>query len=126
MGEFQMSEILLTAAQSLLGLMLLAGLRMTGPAAALLFGLFAGQLILPEVIAAHPQLLFGLTARQIHPLFSILYLTSAAAVFAQNPGQLSWLIRKSRNQEVPGDPDPERTPYCGRCKYRLAARRRAA
>ena len=126
MGEFQMSEILLTAAQSLLGLMLLAGLRMTGPAAALLFGLFAGQLILPEVIAAHPLLLFGLTARQIHPVFSMLYLTSAAAVFAQNPGQLPWLIRKSRNQAVPGDSDPERTPYCGRCKYRLAARRRAA
>jgi cation:H+ antiporter len=126
MGDFQMAEILLTAGQSLLGLMLLAGLRMTGTAAALLFGLFAGQLILPEVIAAHPHLLLGLTARQIHPLFSILYITSAAAVFAQNPGQLTWLIRRSRKQPGPDEPEPERTPHCARCKYRLATRNHAA
>jgi cation:H+ antiporter len=126
MGDFQMAEILLTAGQSLLGLMLLAGLRMTGTSAALLFGMFAGQLILPQVIAAHPQMLFGLNAGQIHPLFSILYITAAAAVFAQNPGQIAWLLRRSRKEAGPGDTDPERTPYCVRCKYRAAARKSVA
>jgi cation:H+ antiporter len=126
MGDFQMSEVLLTAGQSLLGLMLLAGLRMTGSAAVLLFSLFAGQLILTEVMAAHPQLFSGFSARQIHPLFSILYIISAAAVFAQNPGQLPWLFRRSRDRSVPCDPEPERTPYCSSCKFRLAARKRTA
>jgi cation:H+ antiporter len=123
MGDFQMAEILLTAGQSLLGLMLLAGLTMGGTAAALLFGLFAGQLILPEVVASHPNLLFGLKASQIHPLFSILYITSAATVFAQNPRQLAWLMRRARKQaDRLDEPAPERTPFCARCKYRAAAR----
>ncbi len=123
MGDFQMAEILLTAGQSLLGLMLLAGLSMTGTSAALLFGLFAGQLLLPGIVAAHPGLLFGLEASQIHPLFSILYITSSAAVFAQHPGQLLWLARRARKDvESPEEPAPERTPYCARCKYRAAAR----
>jgi hypothetical protein len=126
LANFQMSEILLTAGQSLLGLMLLAGLRLTGAGAALLFGLFAGQLALPAIIASHPGLLFGLDAAQIHPVFSILYITSAAAVFAQNPGQLRWLIGMSRKAECESGPEPERTPYCSKCTYRLAARKRAA
>jgi cation:H+ antiporter len=127
MGEFQMAEILLTAAQSLLGVMLLAGLRMTASAAALLFGLFAGQLILPEVIGPHSRLFFGLTPGQIHPFFSLLYVTAAAAVFAQNPGQLRWLLQQLRRPACrPDELEPERTPFCARCRYRLAARRRAA
>lgn len=124
MGQFQMAEILLTAAQSLLGLMLLAGLRLTWGGALLLFGLFTGQLILPEVVTAHPQFLFGLSPQQIHPIFSLLYVTSAAALFAQNPRHVGWLARRMRGEESCAfdELEPEHSPHCARCRFRLAAR----
>ena len=49
MNAGQMHEILLTAAQSLLGIVLLAALRLSLGQVLLLFGLFLGQLLLPEL-----------------------------------------------------------------------------
>lgn len=85
MGSFQMHEILLTAAQSLLGVVMLASLRLSWRGAVLLFVLFSGQLILPSVITAFPSISLGLTADKIHPLFSMLYLIAAVALFIKQP-----------------------------------------
>ena len=132
MDNFQMHEILLTAAQSLLGVVLLASMRFTVNGGLLLFGLFAGQLILPEVIERLPGgAPFGLTPQQIHPVFSLLYLVAAITLFAQQPRML--LALKAGLQTAPaegdlprpanGSPadDPRRdfrTPYCRSCRWR--------
>jgi len=52
MGSFQMSEIMLTAAQSLLAVLLVAGLRLGAGGALVLCGLFFGQFILPAFFGA--------------------------------------------------------------------------
>ncbi|MEN6537497.1 MAG: sodium:calcium antiporter [Bryobacteraceae bacterium] len=88
MSSGQMSELLLTAAQSLFAVVLLAGLRLSIGNAILLFGLFIGQFILPLFSPMFPGLAFGLDARQIHPVFSIVYCAVAAALFLQQPKQV--------------------------------------
>lgn len=93
MGNGQMSELLLTAAQSLLAVVLLASLRLSIGGAILLFGLFVGQFILPVFSPIFPGLAFGLGARQIHPVFSMVYLAVAAALFLQRPRLVLNLIR---------------------------------
>jgi cation:H+ antiporter len=93
MGNGQMSELLLTAAQSLLAVVLLASLRLSIGGAILLFGLFVGQFILPVFSPIFPGLAFGLGAHQIHPVFSMVYLAVAAALFLQQPGLVFNLIR---------------------------------
>jgi cation:H+ antiporter len=85
MGNVQMSELLLTAAQSLLGVVLLASLRLSPGGAILLFGLFIGQFVLPVFSRWFPGLTFGLGAQQIHPVSSLLYFAVAAAFFLQQP-----------------------------------------
>jgi cation:H+ antiporter len=87
LGTLQLHEILLTAAQSLLAVSLLASLRLTIGGAILLFGLFVGQFILPGLVTANPQLFFGLAPEQIHPVFSTLYFAAAAPILAQHPGR---------------------------------------
>jgi hypothetical protein len=103
----------------------LAGLRLTGGGALLLFGLFAGQLVLPVLAPYFPILAWGLSPQQVHPVFAMLYVTAALAVFAQNPRHLGWLIRRVRGV-MPGELEPERTPHCARCRFRIAARARSA
>jgi len=122
MGQFQMAEILLTAAQSLLAVVLLAGLRLTGGGAVLLFGLFAGQLVLPAVVTAHPGIFFGLKPQQIHPVFSILYVTAAAALIAQQPREVLGLMRTSGEKSD----ETVASPRCHTCRWRLLARSRQA
>lgn len=118
MGAFQMAEVLLTASQSLLGLALVAGLRLTAGGALLLFGLFAGQLVLPALANRIPGALYGLRPEQIHPVFSFLYVTAAAALFAQRPRDVLRLLRAGSS----GEDDAPRTPHCLTCKWRAAAR----
>lgn len=127
MTGLQMSEILLTAAQSLLGVALLAGMRLSLGAAALLFGLFAGQLLLPSVAGWMPALALGLEPQQIRPVFTALYLGAAAAVIARRPGRILGLARGLRR--VPACAPAEgalcapdyATARCAACKYRQAA-----
>lgn len=115
MGAFQMSEILLTAAQSLLAVVLLASLRLGLGGALLLFALFAGQLILPALVAAFPGSGFGFSPSQIHPIFSALYFAAAAAIVMQNPRPVLRLRRGASP-----DPDTElKTPHCATCPWRL-------
>jgi len=132
MGPFQMHEILLTAAQSLLAVIMLSSLELSLSSAFLLFALFAGQLVAPALMAAFPAVTpFGLTTGQIHPIFSILYLVAAAAIFLQQPRSLLTLRYGARidtpdaGPSVPPDTEPSphilKTEHCGRCRWRLRA-----
>lgn len=128
LSQFQLSEILLTAAQSLLAVVLLAGLRLSFGGAILLFGLFAGQFVLPVFSQWFPGLAFGLGAQQIHPVFCVLYAVVALALFLQNP-KLVWRLGRGvswRMQGIPSDlgrsSDEFVTPHCRGCKWRKAAR----
>jgi cation:H+ antiporter len=93
MTHFQLQEILLTASQSLLAVFLLASMRFTVSNAILLFILFAGQLMMPEIVERHPQLVLGLRENMIHPLFSMLYLVTAGSVFLMGPKRIFRLWR---------------------------------
>ena len=127
MDATQVSEILLTAAQSLLGVALLAGLRLSLGGAALLFGLFSGQLLLPVISKWAPGLAFGISPAQIHPAFSLIYLAAAATVFVQNPQRIFALVRGLRREPPPAAAEAVaaggefRSPHCATCQWRLAA-----
>lgn len=126
MDSFQMHEILLTAAQSGLGLALLLGLRLSIGGALLLLGLFFGQFVLPVVVNHAPGAFFGLRADQIHPVFSFLYMAASAAILLQRPGNFMRLFR-SRKPFIPEEmsfstaTEEFRTPHCRACKFRAAA-----
>ncbi|MCM0755663.1 sodium:calcium antiporter [Desulfovibrio aminophilus] len=77
LDHFQMQEVLLTAAQSLLAVALLAGLTLGPRAAAVLFVLFVGQLLSPLFLAGTD---IGIPPSQAHPFFSALYLASFTVV----------------------------------------------
>ena len=100
MGGHQMDEILLTAAQSLLAVMLLASLRFSVRGAVLLFVLFAGQLVLPLMVKAVPSLGLGLEPAQIHPLFSIAYAVLALALLLRRPRNVWNLVQGVRGKVV--------------------------
>jgi len=77
MGDFQMSEILLTAAQSLLAVLLVAGLRLSVGGALLLCGLFVAQFILPALFGAEA---WRLEHDGMLRLLSVAYVALASAV----------------------------------------------
>lgn len=73
MGSFQMHELLLTAAQSLLAVVLLANMRLSVWGAGLLFFLFIGQFFMPSVVARFPEVFFMYSPDLVHPLFTKAY-----------------------------------------------------
>jgi cation:H+ antiporter len=111
MDAFQMQEVLLTAAQSLLAVVMLAALRLSLGQALVLFGLFAGQLVAPGAIEALPGgQLMGLRSDQVHGLFSLLYLVAALVLVADQPQRLLGLwpwARGERGGEPTGLPSRE-------------------
>jgi len=107
LGTFQMHEVLLTAAQSLLAVIILAGMRFSIAHAALLFGLFAGQLVAPQLVAALPGgELFGVPADHMHQLFSLLYFIAALAIIVERPGGIASLWRRAERSEEPTEGRP--------------------
>jgi cation:H+ antiporter len=97
MGSFQMHEVLLTAAQSALAVVMLVTLRLSVGQSLLLLGLFLGQFILPSVVEAFPGLgVLGLQGEQIHQLFSLLYLVAAFTLFLDKPGRFRGLMQGLR------------------------------
>jgi len=86
MGSLQMSEILLTAAQSALAVVLLSTLRLSLSGALLLFCLFVGQLVLPGMAGPAAASTLGAPTNQV--LFTALYLTAAVALFLSKPSHL--------------------------------------
>jgi hypothetical protein len=120
MNHVQLSEILLTAAQSLLGVVLLASLRLSIGGALLLFGMFIGQFVLPVCSQWFPGLAFGLGAAQIHPVFTAIYVAVATALFLQNPSSLAQLREGLRPVReccgVPEDNNDLERPLGARCE----------
>jgi len=98
MGHFQMDEILLTAAQSVLAVVILASLRLSIGHGVLLFSLFAAQLVAPAVAGLLPGgTLMGVHPDQIRQFFAILYFVSAAALVLDSPQRLKniWAGRQA-------------------------------
>jgi cation:H+ antiporter len=98
MGHFQMDEILLTAAQSVLAVVILASLRLSVPQGLLLFGLFVAQLVAPAVSGLLPgDELFGIAADQLRQFFAVLYFVTAAALVLDSPHRIRniWAGRKA-------------------------------
>ncbi|HWH67834.1 MAG TPA: hypothetical protein VNT26_00490 [Candidatus Sulfotelmatobacter sp.] len=88
MGQFQIEEILLTAAQSLLALFMIANLRLSIRYAAALFALFSAQLLSPWIVAALPGNSFlGLHGTQMHNVFSLLYIGGAIILLLEHPSR---------------------------------------
>jgi len=96
MGRFQMDEIMLTAAQSLLAVVMLASLRFSVWNALLLFTLFMGQLVMPVIVAAIPPLAAAVPADMVHPFFSGMYFALALILFLRRPRAVSDIVRGLR------------------------------
>ncbi|MDR3639731.1 MAG: sodium:calcium antiporter [Humidesulfovibrio sp.] len=100
LGTYQLHEIFLTAAQSLLAVALLASLSLSPGAAALLFSMFAGQLLSPYV--AHglnlPPLPWGNGTDGLHQLFSAGYVVMFLIV-AWMKRQDVWALRHGASVE---------------------------
>jgi cation:H+ antiporter len=85
MGDFQLKELLLTAAQSLLAVALLAGLRLDPRGALLLFGLFIGQFLAPVLLAPISGLLpFDTAPESVHLFFSVVYIMASICFLLGN------------------------------------------
>jgi cation:H+ antiporter len=123
MGSTQLHEIMLTAAQSLLGVVLLATLRLSLWQALLLFVLFIGQFAAPGVASFFPQVLpGGLTGDRIHQVFTLLYVTSALTALANSPHRVRMLWRGIKPATPLFGPGVAglRGPKCIDCPDRLA------
>jgi cation:H+ antiporter len=97
MDSLQMNEILLTASQSLMAVVLLASMRLTVSQAILIFFMFIGQFVGPVIIGAHPDWApFGLEGEDVHKVFSIIYIWIAAALYLDSPSRLSTVWRGAK------------------------------
>jgi cation:H+ antiporter len=128
MNALQMHEILLTAAQSLLGVVILANLRFSLSEAILLTILFLAQFASPLFVNENGTWMFGLSADQVHPFFSIVYLCVAGAMILHEPGNIFRLrwgahLQETRKGGWLEDESPEtiKTEHCKTCKWRRAA-----
>ncbi len=94
MGQFQLEEILLTAAQSLLALFMIVNLRLSIRYAFALFLLFAAQLVSPLLGDLLPGDTFlGLRPPQFHNVFSLLYIGGALILLLEHPSRWSALFK---------------------------------
>ncbi|MFP5213943.1 MAG: sodium:calcium antiporter [Acidobacteriota bacterium] len=85
MDSFQMNELLLTAAQSLLAVALLVNLRLSPKGALLLFGLFMGQFLTPVLPASFSDHLpFASSPETVHLFFSALYIVASVSFLMRN------------------------------------------
>jgi cation:H+ antiporter len=92
MDGFQMNEVLLTAAQSLMAVVLLAKLRLSIWGGLTLFVLFAGQLVMPTIVEHVPALATFVPPDMIHEWFAILYAAIAVFMLILGP-QHVWYLR---------------------------------
>jgi cation:H+ antiporter len=88
LDRFQLGEILLTAAQSMLALFMIANLRLSIRYAVALFILFTAQMLSPWFVAALPEHSFlGLQGPQMHNVFSLLYIGGALTLWLEHPNR---------------------------------------
>jgi cation:H+ antiporter len=98
MDAFQLHEILLTAAQSLLAVLLLVNLRLSVRGASLLFVLFAGQLLAPMILGALPESVPVPHDLAVNVAFSVAYLALTAALWFARPVAFAPLVRSMRRE----------------------------
>jgi cation:H+ antiporter len=99
LSGLQMHEILLTAAQSLLAVGLLAGVRLDIRGAMLLFVLFLGQFLAPAMPDALWTLFPGhLSGAEVHYLFSFLYMGAFVLLLPHSGRQLLALLRPGEHR----------------------------
>ncbi len=80
-----MNEILLAAAQSLMAVALLVGLRLDLKGTFLLFGLFIGQFLARGIMAPFSDSLpFRINSESIHLFFSLLYVVISIHFLLRN------------------------------------------
>jgi len=97
MDSLQMHEIMLTAAQSLLAVVLLARLRLSIGQGALIFGLFIGQFVAPVLVEQFPRIApLGLTGDAIHQLFSVIYIALAIGLLLDDPTRMKGMAQGLR------------------------------
>lgn len=93
MNSFQMHEILLTAAQSLLAVVLLVGMKLSMRGALVLFALFIGQFLAPVWSDFLAMAGMNLDPDSIHMGFSMAYIGLALALMAMRLTQVRDLWR---------------------------------
>ncbi|GAB6124644.1 sodium:calcium antiporter [Humidesulfovibrio idahonensis] len=100
LGPYQLHEIFLTAAQSLLAVALLASLTLGPGAALLLFLMFTGQLVSPYVVQGLnlPALPWGNGTDGLHQLFSAGYVALFLAVAWMKRSDV-WALRTGTSVE---------------------------
>jgi cation:H+ antiporter len=110
MGATQLHEILLTAAQSLLGVVVLGALRLSVGHAILLFALFVGQLVTPEFILYYPQTFpWHMSGDGVHRLYTVMYLVAVAALVLDSPRRV-WQLGRGLEPAGAVDPSSVRPP----------------
>jgi len=107
MDSFQMHEIMLTAGQSLLGVILLAPLQLSIGQAMLLFTLFIGQFVSPWLF---PKLdAKAGSGDLLHQLFSAAYIAISLGIFLRSPRRVGALWQGMKFEQPPlSDVDAER------------------
>lgn len=104
LNNIQIHEILLTAAQSLLAMAILANLRLSVGHAILLFALFFGQLISPAFIQAFPTTFpWHMTGDEIHKLYTLMYMVATVTMVLDRPDRVLCLLRHARGGMVTGE-----------------------
>jgi len=94
MSTLQMHEILLTAAQSLLGVVLLVGFHLSFREAIVLITLFLGQFILsPVADTLVDRGIISISGDTVHQIFSTIYITVAVVLFLIKPSRFKDLLQ---------------------------------
>ncbi len=107
MSGFQMHELLLTAAQSIFAVVLLADLSLGLPGALILFVLFTGQLLSPVFLDGHAGFMpWAVNGEQAHVLFSVFYLLTALYLFLIKPKAVFGL-RHGLRVDIPSVCEPK-------------------
>ena len=131
-GRFQLEEILLTAAQSLLALFMIANLRLSIRYALALFLLFTAQMASPWFVGSGPDDSFlGLHGSQMHNVFSLLYIGGAIILLLEHPSRGRALVELNlpeggtRECQLALDIGCHEYPNCGPCPRKKALGREA-
>ena len=99
LDERQVAELLLTAAQSLFGVGVLASLSLTLSESAVLAGLFLGQFVVGGLLHTRWRHL-DLAGTELF-LFAVLYVVLALGAFLRAAGVRGWRsTRRARNEEA--------------------------
>jgi cation:H+ antiporter len=107
MSHVQMNEIMITAAQSALGIVLIAALRINLLQVSYLLFMFIIQLVLPIMVAKDPMMFPWISIDMIHPVCSVVYFATAIGILLAHPDRLNRL----KDGMVPDNPEecPDKT-----------------